>query len=123
MHGDMVRLIASFFELKRGEMRANEMADPESLSNRSRPFFRGDGCGESSKCALSFPLEFTKTMQDNPLLERLSQAMNGRFLGFAPIFSGSPQNSCRFHLIYYHPPQGHQDAEEFSSGLFTLKPM
>jgi hypothetical protein len=39
--------------------------------------------------------------QPSARCERLSQAMNGRFLCFAPIFSASPQNSCRFHLIYY----------------------
>jgi transposase len=40
-------------------------------------------------------------MQDKPLQKRLSQAMKGRFPGFAPIVSGSPQKPCRFHLIYY----------------------
>jgi hypothetical protein len=33
--------------------------------------------------------------------ERFLQALNGRFLYFAPISYVSPQNSCRFDLIYH----------------------
>src|SRR2546428_11661446 len=33
--------------------------------------------------------------------ERFLQALNGRFLCFAPISYVSPQNSCRFDPIYY----------------------
>src|SRR2546423_2009399 len=32
---------------------------------------------------------------------RFLQVLHGQFLCFALIFSGSPQNSCRFDLIYY----------------------
>jgi hypothetical protein len=35
-------------------------------------------------------LRFTNLSQSNPPLERFSQAMNGRFPGFAPISSISP---------------------------------
>jgi len=34
-------------------------------------------------------------------VEGLLQALNGRFLCFALIFSGLPQNPCRFDPIYY----------------------
>jgi hypothetical protein len=33
-------------------------------------------------------------------LSRFPEIVSGRFLCFALIFSRSPQNLCRFHLIY-----------------------
>jgi hypothetical protein len=47
------------------------------------------------------PLELTTTARKRPLLERLLQALNGRSSRFALMFPRSPQNSCRFGLIYY----------------------
>src|SRR6266446_3813417 len=55
-------------------MRANEMADREHHANRRAHFFlwTGDGFERDALCA--FPPECTKTVHNNPLLERLSQA-------------------------------------------------
>jgi hypothetical protein len=47
-----------------------------------------------------WPLEFTQTVHNNSLLERLSQALNGRFPGFAPNSSVSHQNRSKFGPIY-----------------------
>ena len=41
---------------------------------------------------------FKKSISDG---EWFSQALNSRFLCFAPISSVLPQNSCRFNPIYY----------------------
>ncbi len=56
--------------------------------------------GKARAGALSFPLELTKTVGKRPLVERLSQAMNGRFPGFAPNSYVSPQNRSKFGPIY-----------------------
>ena len=39
-------------------------------------------------------------MYNKPLQKRLSQAVNGRFLRFAPISYHSPQKSSNIHAIY-----------------------
>ena len=57
--------------------------------------------------------------QQSARCERLSQAMNGRFLYCAPMFSGSPHNSCRLHLIYYLNVQLLEIVNRFR-GEFTL---
>ena len=53
-------------------------------------------------CRVSLVPQFTgcwrKKSDERPFL----QALNGRFLCFALFFPSSPQNSCRFGLIYYH---------------------
>src|SRR5439155_10328000 len=47
--------------------------------------------------------------------ERFLQALNGRFLQFAPISYVSPQNSCRFDPIY-HLQDNERDAQEQPAG-------
>jgi MoaA/NifB/PqqE/SkfB family radical SAM enzyme len=44
-------------------------------------------------------------------LSRFPEIVSGRFLSFALIISGRPQNLCRFHLIYYE--------RQFTVGLRT----
>jgi hypothetical protein len=46
---------------------------------------------------------FTTFQADTPDGERFSQALNGRFLCFAPISYISPQNPCIFGPIYQFP--------------------
>jgi len=48
----------------------------------------------------NLPLEFTKMVRKRPLVERFSQAMNGRFPGFAPNSYVSLQNRSKFGPIY-----------------------
>jgi hypothetical protein len=47
--------------------------------------------------------QFTLSRRSIPDGERFLQALNGRFLPFAPISYVSPQNSCRFDPIYQVP--------------------
>jgi hypothetical protein len=63
-------------------------------------FFRRNEGGKEQELEYE-PLEFPLLDQASPLLERFPEIVYGRFLGFALIISGRPQNSCRFHLIYY----------------------
>jgi hypothetical protein len=46
------------------------------------------------------PPALTEMIHNNPPLEWLSQAMNGRFRRFTLTLSISPQKLCLFHPIY-----------------------
>ncbi len=46
-------------------------------------------------CVFRFSLEFTQTVRTRRLVARLSQALSGRFLGFAPISYMAPQNRSK----------------------------
>ncbi len=81
--------------------------------------------------ALSFSLEFTETVRTRPLVERLFQALKGRFLCFALISYISPQNSANIHAIYHmlarDPPAPGKRQVPFNAvetllcyGLFSL---
>jgi hypothetical protein len=86
------------------------MADPESRVKPLSPIVSWRRVrGTLERRVFRFPLGFTQTMQDKPHQKRLSQAMKSRSSRFAPIVSGSPQNSCRFPLIYYRPDESAED--------------
>ncbi len=58
------------FELKRGEMRANELADGEHHANRRARFFLWTGDGFERDATRALTPEFTQTVHNTSLLER-----------------------------------------------------
>jgi transposase len=73
----------------------------QSLCRTFSPFSRVNWCKKSSKCALSFSLEFPKTVRTRPLVERFLQRHADRFLCFALISYVSRQKSSNIRAIYY----------------------
>jgi hypothetical protein len=67
-------------------------------------FFVETGAGKARNALWRFSLELTETARKRPLVERLSQALNGRFPCFAPKSHLSPQKSSNIRAIYYLPP-------------------
>ncbi len=59
------------------------------------------GADKARNALWRFSLEFTETVRNNPLLERLSQALDGRFLCFAPISYMAPQNLSKSDPNYH----------------------
>jgi hypothetical protein len=100
MHGHRRESHVRFFELKRGRTSPNELADREHHAKRRAHFFlwTRDGFERDALCAAP---EFTQTRHNNPLLERLSQAMKGRFPGLAPISYMAPQNPSKSDPNYH----------------------
>ena len=80
----------------------NWQIQSQSLSDLAH-FFVETGAGKARAGALSFPLEFTQTVRTRPLVERLSQALSGRFLCFAPISYMAPQNLSKSDPNYQYP--------------------
>jgi hypothetical protein len=74
--------------------------EPENYAVQTFGLFFAQTRALQVRSSRSEPLEFPVPDQTNPLLERFLQALNGRFLCFAPISSVSPQKSSNIHAIY-----------------------
>src|SRR2546429_7826634 len=89
----------------------------EPLSNRSGPILTQ----VKHETLLMRSLEFTNSGRSNLLLERLSQAMHGRFLCFAPISYVSFQNRSKFDPIYHELCRARTPSPEDATALFCPK--